>query len=383
MIDIKPVRVHTIIFTKACPLACRYCYFEHENEEIYNNCLEIDISKEEFFKQLDFYDKNDDPNLFTTQILFSGGEPFLYWDWIKEAIEKYQFRFRYQFNTSGYCFTEEMLEFLYYYNAQFVLSVDGGEKLTNYLRPVKNSLYKTGYYKKLKSILPTLLFYFPTTPFRIIVNSRYVDLLYEQYLEAERLGFKYFTFILDFQQRPNKLIANPWTEEDTKILEQQIELILHEIILGYKNNIKKPEVIEVNKIINFLLNQKPFSPDNYECGVFNGRDTRTILSKTKSLTCFGDVDIEEVYQKIQEEYVKCNHKCQKDSECLAFEYCAQMSCPKGAIEYNNKFFQPEELECIQLKVLYYNTLNFLNIMNQEENCILYQRYLQNFISEEE
>ena len=102
-----------------------------------------------------------------------------------------------------------------------------------------------------------------------------------------------------------------------------------------------------------------------------------------TMCVFGDIDIEEVYQKIQEEYTKCNHKCQKDSECLAFEYCAQMSCPKGAIEYNNKFFQPEELECIQLKVLYYNTLNFLNIMNQEENCILYQRYLQNFISEEE
>lgn len=385
MMNKKPIRVHTIIFTKACPLACRYCYFEHENKELYDNYLETSLSKEEFFNQLDFYDKNDDPENVITQILFSGGEPFLYWDWIKEAIEKYQFRFKYQFNTSGYCFTEEMLEFLFHYNAQFVLSVDGGEKLTNYLRPVKSSPYKVGYYKKLKSILPTLLFYFPLTPFRIIVNSRYVDLLYEQYLEAERLGFKYFSFILDFGQRPNKLITNPWTEEATQILDQQIALIIQDIILGYKNNIKKPELTDINKIIYFLLKQKPYSPENYECGVFNGRDTSSILSNDKNISCFGNKDLNQIYKTLEQEYKKCNHKCQKDNNCFAFEYCAQTSCPKGALEYNHQFFQPEELECIQIKVLYYNTLKFLDIMNQEENqdYFLYQKYINNLRDREE
>ena len=77
MMNKKPIRVHTIIFTKACPLACRYCYFEHENKELYDNYLETSLSKEEFFNQLDFYDKNDDPENVITQILFSGGEPFL------------------------------------------------------------------------------------------------------------------------------------------------------------------------------------------------------------------------------------------------------------------------------------------------------------------
>ena len=36
------------------------------------------------------------------------------------------------FNTSGYLFTEEMLEYLSNYTTNFVLSVDGNEKLTNY-----------------------------------------------------------------------------------------------------------------------------------------------------------------------------------------------------------------------------------------------------------
>ena len=46
--------------------------------------------------------------------------------------------------------TDEILEFLANYKTSLVLSVDGNEKLTNYLRPVIASPYHTGYYKKLK-----------------------------------------------------------------------------------------------------------------------------------------------------------------------------------------------------------------------------------------
>ncbi|MGN1326577.1 MAG: hypothetical protein ACI4VQ_00600 [Clostridia bacterium] len=73
----------------------------------------------------------------------------------------------------------------------------------------------------MKSIVPTLLFYFPTTPYRIIVNPRYVDLLYQYYLTAEQLGFRYFTFILDFESRPSNTIKGiKWSEKYTKILEE-------------------------------------------------------------------------------------------------------------------------------------------------------------------
>ena len=93
------------------------------------------------------FDKKDDQNKYISRLLFSGGEPLLYWDWIKEIIEKYQNRFQYAFNTSGYLFTPEMIEFLSHYQVNFVLSVDGDEKLTNYLRPVNAAKYKTGYFK--------------------------------------------------------------------------------------------------------------------------------------------------------------------------------------------------------------------------------------------
>lgn len=151
------VRVRSIIFTEACPLNCRYCDLQNDTQY---GC-KPQMTKEEVFEIVESYNQMDDPNIINTRILFSGGEPFLFWDWIKEIMLKYGNRFQYSFNTSGYCFTEEILEFLSHYHTSFVLSVDGGEALTNYLRPVVANPYKVGYYKKLKQILPTLLYYFP------------------------------------------------------------------------------------------------------------------------------------------------------------------------------------------------------------------------------
>lgn len=372
----KPIRVHTVLFTKACPLHCRYCYLEHGSPDVYEAQVESAITKEEFFHQLEIYDKTDDPEEITSQILFTGGEPFLYWDWIKEAIEEYQYRFNYQFNTSGYCFTPEILEFLSNYTVNFVLSVDGNEKLTNYLRPVRGTRYHTGYYKKLKEILPYLLYYFPTTPFRIIVNSRYVDLLYEQYLEAERLGFKYFSFILDFDQRPSKLIADrPWDDSATEILQQQLDLILQEIVIGFEEGIRKPEVVGLNQVLRFLFNQKPFSTNNYECQVFSGRDSFSLLGVEKpASSCFGDVDLNNIQQQIEDAYQQCNHQCPIDKECEAFEYCAQTSCPQSAYNAYGDFFHKEDLECLQIKLTYEMGLKLL-VLLQDNNTKLGQRYL--------
>ena len=53
--------------------------------------------------------------------------------------------------------------------------------LTNYLRPVKGNRSHTGYFKKMKEIVPVLQYYFPNTIAKLIINNRYVDLLYEDY----------------------------------------------------------------------------------------------------------------------------------------------------------------------------------------------------------
>ena len=386
----RKVRVHTIIFTEACPLACRYC--DLKNDPCFDNGSPC-MTKEQIFYLIDEFDKKDDENKYISRLLFSGGEPLLYWDWIKEIIEKYQNRFQYAFNTSGYLFTPEIIEFLSHYQVNFVLSVDGDEKLTNYLRPVNAAKYKTGYFKQLKTILPDLLFYFPETPFRIIVNPRYVDLLHKMYLEADKLGFKYFSFILDFESRPNRKIPKEktiiyWEEKYSKILEEQFNLILNDIIVGFSTGVNKPQVVEMNNVLSYLFNKTKFDPDLFPCQIFNNRSLTTLYGPEElEENCFvphlfPSLDIAKRY--LNEEYNKCNHKCAKDGECLAFEYCALNCCPQRSWARSFEFFDFDELECAVNKVCYYGALKLLSVSNDVcANSELYKRFISKFIKNQE
>lgn len=383
----KKLKVRTIIFTEACPLNCRYCDLKNDS----NFGESPTMTKEQVFQLVDTFDKQDDPALIDTRILFSGGEPLLYWPWIKEIIEKYQHRFQYAFNTSGYLFTEEMLEFLSNYTVNFVLSVDGNEALTNYLRPTNDTPYRTGYFKRLKEILPTLLFYFPRTPFRIIIHPRYVDMLYEMYVEATRLGFKYFTYILDFESRPGRILDKKnkktieWEEKHTKILFEQVDLILTDIIEGFIKGIARPQMVEINKVVEFLLNKQPFNPDNLPCKIFNNRSLSVLYSTDRednsTTHCFsGSIqDLNEVKAMLIEAYNKHNHICSKDSDCQAFDYCALTCCPQMSYMQRSGFFDFDDLECVVNKVSYYAALKLLTIANEMcPKSPLYQQYINDF-----
>ena len=377
----RKIKVRSIIFTEACPLACKYCDFK--NSEVFGGSP--GMTKEQVFHLVDKFDHMDDYNEYDTRLLFSGGEPFLYWEWIKEIMIKYGHRFQYMFNTSGYLFTEEILEFLSHYTVSFVLSVDGNEKLTNYLRPLSASLTKTGYFKQLKTIIPTLLFYFPQTPFRIIVNPRYVDLLYEMYVEATRLGFKYFTYILDFESRPGREIDGkktiPWENKHTEILAQQMDLILTDIIQGYIEGISRPRVVDIDKVIKFLLDKKDFDPDNLPCQVFNERTLNTLYNPEISNNCFSGCfsNLQDVRIALMDAYQQQNHTCSKDNQCQAFEYCALTCCPQNSYTQRSGFFDFDDLECVVNKISYYGAIKLLSVCNEMcPNAKLYHQYINSF-----
>lgn len=377
----KKVKVRTILFTEACPLNCRYC--ELKNGESFGS--HPSMTKEQVFQLVEEFNKIDDINEVTTRLLFTGGEPFLYWDWIKEIIEKYQLRFSYSFNTSGYLFTEEILEFLSNYSVSFVLSIDGNEKLTNYLRPVYSTPYHTGYFKQLKKIIPTLLFYFPQTPFRIIINPRYVDMLYEMYLEASSLGFKYFTYILDFESRPGRELSKKnniiWDDKYTSILEEQFDLIVTKIIEGYIKGISYPRVNEIDKVIEFLLNKKEYSIENLPCQLFNNRTLNTLHAPDKSGHCFNTVipELKDVEAALLKSYDEMNHQCMKDKNCEVFEYCALMCCPQKSYTQRTGFFDFDDLECAANKVNYKTAIKLLTVCNEIcPKASLYHQYINTF-----
>lgn len=378
----RKIKVRSIIFTEACPLACKYCDFK--NSAVFGESPPM--TKKQVFDLVEKFDQLDDYTQYDTRLLFSGGEPLLYWDWIKEIIEKYQHRFQYMFNTSGYLFTEEMLEFLSHYTVSFVLSVDGNEKLTNYLRPLSASPTKTGYFKQLKKIIPTLLFYFPQTPFRIIINPRYVDLLYEMYVEATRLGFKYFTYLLDFESRPERIIPKDkksiyWEEKYTKILQEQMDLILEDIIQGYVQGIARPRVTDLDKAIKFLLDRKDFNPDNLPCQLFNNRTLNTLYNPEISNHCFSGCipNLDDVKNELVKAYNSHSHICDKNKECQAFEYCALICCPQNSYTQRSGFFDFDDLECVVNKISYYSAIKLLTICNDLcPNAKLYHQYINSF-----
>lgn len=85
----KKIKSHTILFTEACPLHCRYCYLR-DNEGFGKS---VPLQKDEILDEIARIDKMDDPDEFVSQLLLTGGEPFLYPDLIKEIITTYGDRF--------------------------------------------------------------------------------------------------------------------------------------------------------------------------------------------------------------------------------------------------------------------------------------------------
>ena len=377
----KPIRARMIIFTESCPLDCRYC--DPKNESNYGT--DINMTEEQLNSLVDLYDKEDDQNFITTKLTFSGGEPFLYWEWIKKIILKYKNRFMYEFNTSGYLLTEEIIEFLSHYYVNFVLSVDGNEKLTNYLRPVKATPYHTGYYKQLKQILPTLLYYFPYTPYKFILNARYVDLLYEIYQDADRLGFKYFTYIIDFGHRKiNNKDYQKWEEKHTQILQQQLELIVEDQIFSFINNVKKPELTIFNELLTFFnKNIKEYDPEYLKCKLFNQRSLISFhdahKEQIKNCLSFDFPDLNVLYHKLLEEYNSLEQKCPKDNQCPAFLYCSLNCCPQRSFIEHNTFFDFDILECYINKTAYNALIKFL-LLGQEfcKDNFLYNSYILDY-----
>lgn len=275
-------------------------------------------------------------------LLLTGGEPFLYPELIKKIINAYGKRFIYRFNTSGYLLDKEMIEFLSHYNCDFVLSVDGDENLTNYLRPTRDKAYGVGYMEQFKEIVHTLLFYFPKTPYRIIIGPRYVDKLHEMYLYAETLGFRQFTFILDFESRPSKPIEGKpiWTQDKTEILKAELSKIVAEQIEGFKLGIQRPTVVELTQCLQWLAkSDNSFNPDLYPCRVFDGRTNYTMNAK-QPIYCMDNYfdSMDDCKKNIVTEFNSLDGKCPINPDCSAFAYCANNCCPKKCLRCTWELF---------------------------------------------
>lgn len=123
----------TLNMSNDCNLKCKYCYAHHGTygrEQAKMCCDTIDNIIEDLKK------RNFDS---VYVVSFFGGEPLMNYETIKYAILKFEENFKkvgnYEITTNSLLLKEEMIQFFHNINkVKLVLSVDGPEDITDYLR---------------------------------------------------------------------------------------------------------------------------------------------------------------------------------------------------------------------------------------------------------
>lgn len=375
------IKILTVLFTEECPLRCRYCFLERDSTygkyEKYK-IEEIKNSVSNFITEL----KENENGM----IVFTGGEPLLYWNEIKTIISENGNQIAYEFNTSGYLLTIEMLEFLSHYQVSFNLSVDGGEKFSNWRRPLKSDSGGVGYYKKTKEIFPYLLYYFPMTKYKVIVTKRCIDLMREQYLEAESLGFRNIEFVIDLNEKNTngnlkRTTLTPtgtvWEEKDYKAFYQQIMAIAVEISMGLANGIERAHIVGIDNFLKGMLNKSSNIP---QCRILDGRTTKGLSrEQTSCLKCVG---IENEFQASEQFFIELKengNKCPRNKECKYYNICLSTSCLQDNMVTSGKLTVPA-IDFCKFALAYGDAaIKILNFGNQFVEEEFYSMWLNKYI----
>lgn len=370
------MEILTILFTQNCPLDCTYCAVAKDQ----TFCHSINLSDNEVMGIVEnFVNKigNQDGHLVLT-----GGEPFLYPDLIKKIISRWGTRLSYEFNTSGLLITKEMLDFLSDYEVAFNLSVDGGKHFADWRRPLKSDNAGVGFYDKVKEIFPYLLYYFPETPWKMIIPRRCIDLVRDCYLEAEGLGFKSINYVIDLNERPSIGISKnlsgdgtKWSEEDFGELEKQMMLIADEILFGFEKRRERAMVMGIDIALTgmlspeFLLNR-----NSTRCNVING--AANISTDKNETKCMHEV------KNLQEWYDKKPLKCPKNESCLFWAGCFFNSCLKDNFDYSRDIFNIEPTHCHFTRAYGMAAYKILSVGNKVfQDNEFYRKFLSRYVRE--
>ena len=370
----------TLLITPFCPLNCRYCNLaEDMNEQRKKENPEMSFEQMQKTVEL-FLDKYKMAETWT--ITMTGGEPFLRWNDIKKLITLYP-QVTWDFNTSGYLLNDEILEWLSHYKIRWNLSVDGGEKVTNYLRPLRNgSLTAPSYFQKLKEIVPALTYFFPEVYCKVIISKRLVKELYKSWLELEQIGFKKMFLILDFTEREDtKRDSSQWTDEDFQMLQEQLNKIAEQLYIGMRHGFSRLEIIQFNEILNSLLNPHEIGPKHLICEVLDDRSLSAIFEdkpEAHLTTCYSSLKLtkEEFENVLNESFKDTQGKCPNDPSCPFFNHCALRTCVKDNIEIRHNAWAPEWSFCHLMKLCGNSAIYFLDLCNKHcPESKLYHFYL--------
>lgn len=357
-------KVRTLLFTEICPLNCNYCNLRARKEWSDTE----GFSKQKIFEEVRKAEKEG-----VTRLLFTGGEPFCRWPWIKEIIEAYGNRFQYSFNTSGYLLTSEIIEFLSDYKVSFQLSVDGPREIAMWRRPNYHS-DAYDYWDKFEKIIPDLLYYFPDTAWKSIISRRLIPFLPKIYAAAADYGFRKIQFELDFEEQEWRFNdgREGWTDKDWKAFERAITVITAMMCEMMSQGIIPCLETHIWQYLRFMFrgwNNIPFSIGNVNCGLSAERDIVSLYSEKDSASnCMGEVQKKEnisfleLLNKIEKEQ---SEGCQNPGaeSCPYYAYCSKYSCLKDNWTATGKFFKFPDEWCKQTKIYCNAALYFITYCN--------------------
>lgn len=380
--DLKYQYLFTICLnvTDACNLACKYCFVEQHPHFmsldtakaaahfVYNN-----LQQAKKIKAIAPDRKG--------KITFFGGEPTLMFDkiivpLIQYVEENFNSEIEFSMTTNGTLLNEERIKFLSQHKVGLLLSIDGDEITQCYNRPCQNG---DNSFKLIEKNIPNLLYYYPNLFFRATIYSETVQYTYENYKYAEKMGFKNIFFIPDNR--------HPWTEEQIKILENEINKIFNDrlnAILQHKEIPDFDTIRQNHKLAYFAIrNENPYKKNELSvdrCGLgttigsigydgtIYGCQEQTSGYNHNNIFIIGNIftggiDINK-HKKLLEAYIEnvalsnIEHpeKCQT---CLMKNVCNKMqSCPSTSFDLNNNFNSQANIQC------FYNELLFLNSIAQ-------------------
>lgn len=387
--------------TDSCNLFCVYCFVQQQP-----NFMTFQVAKDGvdwLAANLNWWREYTHDPQFKGSITYFGGEPTLMWDeiivpltaYIKETYPDY---FDLTITTNGTLLNEERIKFLYDNQIYPLLSIDGIKEVQDYNRPMRDG---SSGFDKLIEIIPTLLYYFPYTTFRMTLIPDTLDKFFESYCWAEDNHFKNIYFC------PNSRIK--WKKEELNTFREQLDLIMARRFVNYSNGLQSIGSSQIDDAFRDVLDNDAYRYLNYfpdrkdrtlkRCGLGTGSCSigyngdiygcQEQDSRTKNIFYLGNIyknGIEKdkhtflLQSYSSQDLMKTNEENIDCEVCFLKYSCYQANCPSSAYDTFNSFFTRNYVNCVLQQTLYTHAITFMNIFVEQDNQT-FKKYLDDVYKE--
>ncbi len=371
----SPIGHVVLVVTHDCNMKCTYCCMD----DSYKNIANVSMNSDTAFNSIDWLIEQSG-DLEILSIGFFGGEPFLNFPVIKEAVLYARTRekqtgkkFGFRIVTNGSLLNSDHIAFIKKYEIGLTVSLDGSKKVQDTQRPFRNG--KGSYdvvIDKIRNL--TLLSALPNTRVRATLTGANNPVAVESSLRE--IGFK--DVVIRIVSPNNKAIPCQGCSyrdysviQDYEVLKARrlLEAVKERNLSGFHKANPKEFLVGLFAL-QFLYNIKKYYPcgagkyhvaispsdDVYLCHRFMGNE------EYKLGTIFNSELDRAVYVSAT---VDSNAKC---SQCFAKHLCC--GCYHENLIMNESIFEPVEDTCTYIRSLAEHAASFCCDLQEEDKDFL-------------